>query len=94
LGTIGIAMPMINVAMNTTLQDILPNTMRGFGMAMLGLCSAVIAGAGGPWILALAGGASGDLGLAFMRVGVPFLLLSSLCFAAAWRAALLSSSKD
>lgn len=98
LGTIGIAMPMVNVAMNTTLQDILPNTMRGFGMAMLGLCSAIIAGAGGPWVMALAGGGtgggSGDLGLAFLRVGLPFLLLSSLCFAAAWRAALSISQKD
>lgn len=94
LGTIGVAMPMINVAMNTTLQDILPNTMRGFGMAMLGLCSAIIAGAGGPWIMALAGGGTGDLGMAFLRVGLPFLLLSSGCFAVAWRAALTSSQKD
>jgi MFS family permease len=93
LGTIGLAMPMINVTMNTALQDILPNEMRGFGASMLGLSSAIIAGAGGPWIIALAGKAAGDLGHAFLLIGVPFLLAASLCFALAWRARLNPSER-
>jgi predicted MFS family arabinose efflux permease len=92
LGSIGLAMPMINVTMNTTLQDILPNAMRGFGAAMLGLASSIIAGAGGPWIIAMASAATGDLGHAFMVVGLPFLLASSGCFALAWRARLATPS--
>ena len=72
----------------TVLQDILPNEMRGFGASMLGLSSAIIAGAGGPWIIALAGKAAGDLGHAFLLIGLPFLLAASGCFALAWRARL------
>jgi MFS family permease len=93
LGTIGLAMPMVNVTMNTTLQDILPNEMRGFGASMLGLSSAIIAGAGGPWIIAIAGKAAGDLGHAFLLIGIPFLGAASLCFALAWRARLNSSER-
>jgi len=93
LGTIGLAMPMINVTMNTTLQDILPNEMRGFGAAMLGLSSSIIAGAGGPWIIAMAGKAAGDLGHAFMLVGIPFLCAACGCFALAWRARLKQSER-
>jgi MFS family permease len=87
LGAIGTAMPMINVAMNATMQDILPNDMRGFGYAALGLLTAVVSGSGGPWLIAAAGDASGNIGTAFLLVGLPFLLASSACFAIAWRAA-------
>jgi MFS family permease len=90
LGAIGTAMPMINVATNTAVQDILPNDMRGFSYAVLGLLSALIAGAGGPWLVALASetaGGNDGLGTAFLIVGLPFLLAASACFLIAGRAA-------
>jgi sugar phosphate permease len=82
LAAIGIAMPAVNIAMNATIQDMMPNTLRGFTHAALGLCSAIVAGAAGPWLMATA---ASDLGHAFIMVGVPALLASSISFTIALR---------
>jgi MFS family permease len=90
LAAIGTAMPILNVAMNATVQDILPNRMRGFGYAVLGLSSALIAGAGGPWLVAMATdhllGDPARIGTSFVIVGLPALLASFACFTLAGRA--------
>ena len=86
LAMIGTAMPVINVVMNATVQDILPNDMRGFAYAVLGLLSALVAGAGGPYLMALAAGHTGGIGTSFLIVGLPFLLASAGCFYLARRA--------
>lgn len=89
LAAIGAAMPILNVAMNASVQDILPNEMRGFSYAVLGLCSALIAGAGGPWLVAAATehllGDPARIGTSFIIVGVPALAASFACFALAGR---------
>ncbi|MCP5781337.1 hypothetical protein NL316_27360, partial [Klebsiella pneumoniae] len=76
IAAIGTAMPAVNVAMNATIQDIVPNDLRGFSHATLGLLSAFTAGAGGPLLVAKVGEFSG-IGTAFLIVGVPVLLAAS-----------------
>jgi len=89
LAAIGFAMPIVNVAMNAAVQDLLPNDMRGFTSALLGLMSALLAGAGGPWLVALVTeqvmGDPALIGRSFMAVGVPALIAATLCFLAAAR---------
>jgi MFS family permease len=85
LAAIGTAMPAVNIAMNATIQDIVPNDLRGFSHATLGLLSAFTAGAGGPLLMAAVGESVG-VGMAFLIVGVPVLLAASACFALAGRA--------
>ncbi len=79
IAAIGTSMPAINVAMNATIQDIVPNDLRGFSHATLGLLSALTAGAGGPLLVAKVGEMTG-IGMAFLIVGVPALIAASACF--------------
>jgi MFS family permease len=87
LATMSLATPMINVAMNATMQDLLPNDMRGFSVAVLGLVVALPAGAGGPLIFAVVTEHvlrdPTRIGTSFLIVGVPVLIASSICFALA-----------
>ncbi len=82
LAAIGLAMPAVNIATNAAIQDLMPNTIRGFTHTLLGLCSALVAGATAPWLMATV---SADLGQAFILVGVPALLASCLSFLFALR---------
>jgi MFS family permease len=91
VAAIGTAMPAVNVAMNATIQDIVPNDLRGFSHATLGLLSAFTAGAGGPLLMASVGEGVG-IGTAFLIVGVPVLLLASGCFVLAGRAMVFARS--
>jgi MFS family permease len=94
LAAISLATPMVNVAMNATMQELLPNDMRGFSYSLLAVVSALPAGAGGPLIFALVTehllGDPARIGMSFMIVGVPSLLLSSACFLSARRTYLRS----
>jgi MFS family permease len=89
LAAIAVATPMVNVAMNATMQELLPNDMRGFSYSLLAVVSALPAGAGGPLIFALVTehvlGDPARIGTSFMIVGVPSLLLSAGCFLFAYR---------
>jgi MFS family permease len=89
IAAIGTAMPAVNVAMNATIQDIVPNDLRGFSHATLGLLSAFTAGAGGPLLVAWVGESTG-IGMAFLIVGVPVLLAASACFYVAGRSLVLT----
>ena len=88
LAALSVATPMLNVAMNATIQDLLPNEMRGFSVAMLGLVAALPAGAGGPLIFALVTEHvlhdPMRIGTSFLLVGLPVFIAASACFAAAW----------
>ena len=85
IAAIGTAMPAVNVAMNATIQDIVPNDLRGFSHATLGLLSALTAGAGAPLLVAWVGEFAG-IGMAFVIVGIPVLIAASFCFVLAGRA--------
>jgi predicted MFS family arabinose efflux permease len=90
LATLSLATPMLNVAMNASLQELVPNEMRGFSQALLSVVSALPAGAGGPFAIAyVTQNVLQDparIGTSFVIVGVPSLLASSLCFILARRA--------
>jgi MFS family permease len=91
IAAIGTAMPAVNIAMNATIQDIMPNDLRGFSHATLGLLAAFTAGAGGPLLVARVGESAG-IGMAFLIVGVPVLLAANVCFVLAGRALELATS--
>ena len=90
LAAIAFATPMLNVAMNASVQELVPNDMRGFSVGLLSLLIALPAGAGGPYAIAyvtqnvLADPAR--IGSAFLIVGAPCLLAASVCFVFAHRA--------
>jgi MFS family permease len=90
LAFISLTTPMLNVAMNASVQELVPNDMRGFSYALLSVVSALPAGAGGPLAIAYVTqdilGNPGKIGLSFLIVGLPALLASSLCFMLARRA--------
>jgi MFS family permease len=90
LATLSIATPMVNVAMNATLQELLPNDMRGFSVAMLSLFVALPAGAGGPLVFALVTERILHdpirIGTSFLIVGLPVLVAAAVCFLLAHRA--------
>jgi MFS family permease len=81
---VSFATPIMNVAMNATVQDLVPNRMRGFSYALLAVVSALPAGAGGPLAIALTTehivGRPELLGQSFMIVGLPVLIAASICF--------------
>jgi MFS family permease len=90
LAALSLATPMINVAMNATMQELLPNDMRGFSTAMLSVVVALPAGAGGPLIFALVTERVLQdplrIGTSFGIVGLPVLVAASVCFLLARRA--------
>jgi MFS family permease len=92
LAAVAFATPMLNVSMNASVQDLVPNDMRGFSIGMLSVLIALPAGAGGPFAVAyvtqnvLADPAK--IGLAFLIVGAPCFLAASACFLFARRAIL------
>ncbi|PNU05495.1 MFS transporter [Novosphingobium guangzhouense] len=92
LATMSMATPMFNVAMNATLQDFLPNDMRGFGFSLLAVVVALPAGAGGPLLFALVTEQllkdPTRIGDAFAMVGLPVLVLAAACAELARRAAI------
>lgn len=81
---VSFATPIMNVAMNATVQDLVPNRMRGFSYALLAVVTALPAGAGGPfaiaWVTEHLLGAPQLIGRSFAIVGVPSLLAASACF--------------
>jgi MFS family permease len=90
LATMSLATPMLNVAMNASLQELVPNEMRGFAQALLSVVSALPAGAGGPLAVAYVTQSvlhdPSRIGTSFVIVGVPSLLAASLLFLIAYRA--------
>ncbi|MGA1797203.1 MFS transporter [Sphingomonas sp. 4RDLI-65] len=90
LATISFATPILNVATNVTIQEIVSNDMRGFSFAFLGVVVAIPAGAGGPfaiaWVTQTLLGDPLRLGQAFLIVGLPCFLLAAACFLLAARA--------
>ncbi|MCJ1961686.1 MFS transporter [Novosphingobium mangrovi (ex Hu et al. 2023)] len=90
LAAISLATPMLNVAMNATVQEIAPNDMRGFSYALLSVVAALPAGAGGPFLIAFVSqtvlGDEARIAASFVIVVLPALALASLCFLLAWRA--------
>ncbi|GAB7551731.1 MFS transporter [Novosphingobium sp. 11B] len=90
LATISLTTPMLNVAMNATVQEIVPNDMRGFSYAFLSVVAALPAGAGGPFAIAFVSekvlGDPSRIAASFVLVVLPCLLLAAACFAAAARA--------
>lgn len=90
LATISLTTPMLNVAMNATVQEIAPNDMRGFTYAFLGLVASLPAGAGGPLVIAyVTQGLLNDessIALSFVIVVLLCLLLASASFLFALRA--------
>jgi MFS family permease len=93
LAGLSFATPIVNVAMNATVQDLVPNRMRGFSYALVAVVSALPAGAGGPLAIAFATehivGSPALIGRSFLIVGVPALLTASCCFLLSRRASLL-----
>ena len=83
------ATPIMNVATNASVQELVPNRMRGFSYALLAVVGALPAGAGGPYAVAwVTEHVVGDpvlIGRSFAIVGVPMLLAASACFLLAWR---------
>lgn len=96
LAAVALATPMLNVAMNASVQELVPNDMRGFSIGLLSVLIALPAGAGGPFAVAyvtqdvLADPAR--IGLAFLIVGAPCLLAASACFLFARRAILAATA--
>ncbi|WP_197274640.1 MFS transporter [Novosphingobium sp. AAP83] len=90
LATISLTAPMLNVAMNATVQDIAPGDMRGFTYALLSVVAALPAGAGGPLLIAYVSqhvlGDEALIAWSFVGVVLPCLALASLCFITAFRA--------
>lgn len=90
LATISLTTPMLNVAMNATVQEIVPNDMRGFSYAFLSVVAALPAGAGGPFAIAFVSenvlGGPSRIAASFVCVVLPCLMLAAACFALAARA--------
>jgi MFS family permease len=90
LASITLATPMLNVAMNATVQEIVPNDMRGFSYAFLSVVSALPAGAGGPlllaWVTQSVLGDPARIATSFVIVVIPSLLGSAIAFLLARRA--------
>ncbi|AMO72580.1 hypothetical protein AZE99_12620 [Sphingorhabdus sp. M41] len=90
LCTIMVVAPVLNVSLNTTVQDLLPNEMRGFTYAFISVIAALPAGAGGPLAVAFVTEYvfqdQEAIGLSLLVVCLPALVLASLAFAMARRA--------
>ncbi|SER80186.1 Predicted arabinose efflux permease, MFS family [Sphingobium sp. YR768] len=90
LASISLATPMLNVAMNATVQEIVPNDMRGFSYAFLSVVSALPAGTGGPlllaWVTQSVLGDPARIATSFVIVVIPSLLGSAIAFLLARRA--------
>jgi len=91
IATITFATPILNVSMNATVQDLVPNDMRGFSYALVAVTSALPAGIGGPLVIAFVTEHvlldHDAIGRSILFVCLPALLASSLLFAVARRAA-------
>jgi len=90
LAAISLTTPILNVAMNATVQDIVPNDMRGFSYAFLSVVAALPAGAGGPFAIAFVSetilGDASQIAQSFIIVVLPSLTMASALFALAARA--------
>lgn len=90
IATISLTTPMLNVAMNATVQEIVPNDMRGFSYAFLSVVAALPAGAGGPFFIAFVSqtvlGDPSRIAASVLCVVLPCLVLAAACFALAARA--------
>lgn len=80
LATVALATPMLNVAMNASVQDLVPNDMRGFSIGLLSVLIALPAGAGGPFAVAYV---TQVLLADPERIGTAFLIVGAPCFVAA-----------
>jgi len=92
LAAVALATPMLNVSMNASVQELVPNDMRGFSIGLLGVLIALPAGAGGPFAVAYVTqnvlAEPSKIGMAFLIVGAPCFLAASACFLFARRAVL------
>jgi MFS family permease len=91
LGSMSVVTPIVNVAMNASIQELVSNDSRGFAYSLLAVFSALPAGVGGPLVIAFVTQhvlhAPNQIGLAFLIVGLPVLLAASACFFVSWRQA-------
>ncbi|WP_174285282.1 MFS transporter [Sphingomonas bacterium] len=89
LATVALATPMLNVAMNASVQDLIPNDMRGFSIGLLSVLIALPAGAGGPFAVAYVTQVlladPERIGTAFLIVGAPCFIAASASFFFAYR---------
>jgi MFS family permease len=97
LASVTFATPIINVAMNVTVQELVPSRMRGLSYALLAVFTSLPAGAGGPlaiaWVTEHVIGNPALIGRSFLIVGVPALLAASGCFLLAGRASRLAETQ-
>lgn len=90
LSAFTMATPLLNVASNASMQDLMPNAMRGFAITLFGAVGGLLAVSIGPLLVALVNekvfGHDALIGYALAIVEIPMLCLSALCFAASRRA--------
>ncbi len=90
LSTITLATPLHNVASNGSIQDYVPNAMRGFALTLFGAMGGLLAFTLGPLFVALATehlfGRPELIGYSLAVVCLPALLASALCFDVSRRA--------
>ncbi len=90
LSCITLATPMLNVAVNASLQDLLPNAMRGFSLTLFASVNALLATSAGPLLVAVVTEhvfrAPEMIGYSLAIVGLPALIAAALCFEGSRRA--------
>jgi MFS family permease len=96
LAGLSFATPVINVAMNATVQELVPSRIRGLSYALLAVLTSLPAGAGGPlaiaWTTEHILGNPALIGRSFLIVGAPALLSACACFLLAGRAYRLAAA--
>jgi MFS family permease len=84
LSAFTIATPLLNVASNGSMQDLMPNAMRGFAITLFGAAGGLLSVSLGPLLVALVTervfGHDDFIGYALAAVGIPALLGAALCF--------------
>ena len=89
LGFVTFFMPVIGTGMVTSIQEMVPNNMRGVGVSLFGLFNTITGQTLGPFLVAKlaargAEGAGRPLGLAMTTVCLPAILLAAVLYAAAY----------
>ncbi len=98
LSAITLATPLHNVAANGSIQDLLPNAMRGFSLTLFGAVGGLLSFTTGPLLVALATerlfGRAELIGYSLTAVGLPSLLGAAVCFAWSRRALRTALASD
>jgi MFS family permease len=90
LSFITLTTPMLNVAVNASMQDLLPNAMRGFSLTLFASVNALLATTAGPLMVAIVTervfGEPEMIRYSLAVVGFPALLAAAVCFELSRRA--------